>query len=67
MRVFALKKNTHTRKRVHKHTHREKEMKDMIMEFYPEVNPPFIDLIAGLKPDILALIAGTPILDHPPA
>ena len=45
----------------------EKEKKDKIMEFYPEVNPPFIDLIAGLKPDILALIAGTPILDHPPA
>jgi len=44
----------------------EKEDKDKILEYYPEVKPPLVDLIAGLKPDILALIAGTPLLDSPP-
>lgn len=44
----------------------ESELRDKILEYYPEVQPQLIDIIAGLQPDILQLIASTPILDKPP-
>jgi len=44
----------------------EREVRAKILEYYPEVTPQLIDIIAGLQPDILKLIASTPILDSPP-
>ncbi|XP_067948019.1 uncharacterized protein [Watersipora subatra] len=45
----------------------EKERKEKILEYYPEVKPQFVDIVTGLQPDILKLIADTPILDRPPS
>ena len=44
----------------------ENEVKEKILEYYPEVKPQLVDIIAGLQPDILKLIADTPLLDRPP-